>query len=73
MSTRVMSVETERPQATVVPRPFHISEPSPRPNAMGSIPSTVVRVVIRMGRIRALAAVMEASRTLYPRSCKRMV
>ena len=64
MSTRVMSVETLRPQATVVPRPRHISEPSPRPRAMGSIPSTVVSVVIRMGRRRLLAAFTDDSRTL---------
>ena len=59
-----MRVEMLKPQATVVPRPFHISEPSPRPSAMGSMPRTVVRVVMRMGRRRALAASTDASRTL---------
>ena len=34
-STRVIRVDTERPQATQVPKPLHISEPSPVPIAIG--------------------------------------
>ena len=73
MITRVMRVEMERPQATVTPSPFHISEPSPRPQAIGSMPQTVVSVVIRIGRRRLRAAVTEESRTVIPRSWHRMV
>ena len=73
ISTRVTSVETERPQHTVTPRERHISEPSPVPMAIGSIPSTVVRVVMRIGRRRLRAAVVDASRTFMPRSRRSMV
>ena len=73
MMTRVMRVEIDRPQATVIPRPLHISEPSPVPQAIGSMPRTVVRVVMRIGRRRLRAAVTEESRTLIPRSWHRIV
>jgi len=73
ISTRVTRVEIDRPQQTVTPREFHISDPSPLPSAIGSIPSTVVRVVMRIGRRRLRAAVTEASATLMPRSRQRMV
>ena len=46
MSTRVTSVETVSPQHTVIPSERHISEPSPLPTASGTMPSTVVSVVI---------------------------
>ena len=49
---RVMSVENDNPHATDIPRARHISEPSPLPTAIGIIPMTVVRVVIRIGRRR---------------------
>ena len=73
MITRVIMVERVRPQQTVTPRPFHISEPSPVPNAIGSIPKTVVRVVISIGRRRLRAAVTDAVTTSIPLSRHKMV
>ena len=58
--TRVTAVDTESPQATVIPIEFHISAPSPVPIAIGIIPNTVVNVVINTGRRRDLPAVTTA-------------
>ena len=68
-----MSVETVRPQHTVTPSERHSSDPSPVPMAIGSMPRTVVSVVMRIGRRRLLAAVVEASRMFIPRSRHRIV
>ena len=68
ISTRVINVENERPQQTVIPKERHISEPSPLPKAMGNIPRTVVSVVMRIGLNRLLAAVTEALMTFIPLS-----
>ena len=57
-----MSVENESPHATDIPSEFHISEPTPVPTAIGTIPSTVVIVVIKIGRIRERPALTAASR-----------
>ena len=68
MSTRVTSVEIESPQATVIPIDCHISEPSPIPRAIGTIPRTVVAVVMSTGRRRDLPEVVTALATPIPRS-----
>src|SRR5574344_1256185 len=73
ISTNVTKVETDKPQATVIPNEFHISAPSPLPTAKGIIPKTVVSVVIKMGRRRDFPAVTTASRTDMPRSRHRIV
>ena len=73
MSNNVINVDTVKPQATVIPKPFHISAHSPRPIAIGIIPNTVVKVVIRIGRRRERAAFTVASFTSTPRSSKRVV
>lgn len=69
----MIRVENERPQATDIPREFHISEPTPLPTAIGIIPSTVVIVVIKIGRRRLLPAITTASRIDIPRSRQRIV
>lgn len=56
--SKVISVETESPHATVIPIGRHISEPSPVPIAIGIIPKTVVSVVINTGRKRERPACM---------------
>ena len=58
----------ESPQATVIPMACHISEPSPMPSAMGSIPRTVVIVVMSTGRRRDLPEVTTAREMIIPRS-----
>ncbi len=45
----VRSVENVNPNITVTAIPLYISDPSPIPSDNGSIPSTVVIVVIRIG------------------------
>ncbi len=63
-------MEKLRPQTITNASGCSISEPSPRPSARGVIPSTVVSVVIRIGRRRRLAAVLIASSVdgFFPRS-----
>ena len=69
----VIKVDTERPQATVIPIERHISEPSPVPTAIGIIPKTVVNVVINTGRRRDLPAVTTDVIIPMPRSRHKIV
>lgn len=68
INIKVITVDTESPHATVIPIDLHISEPSPKPIAIGIIPNTVVNVVINTGRKRDFPAMTTASKTLFPRS-----
>ena len=66
-SNNVKSVENVSPLAMVMASGCNSSEPSPRPSASGSIPTTVVSVVIRIGRRRRRPASMSAWSTALPR------
>ncbi len=73
MRNNVMSVDTVKPQATVTPKAFHISAPSPRPMANGIIPKTVVRVVIKMGLCHGHGDRRDLHSTPTPRSSNSVV
>ena len=73
VSQREIKVDTERPQATVIPIERHISEPSPVPTAIGIIPKTVVNVVINTGRRRDFPAVTTDVIIPMPRSRHKIV
>ena len=49
MRTRVIRVDTLRPEIMVIARGFQNSAPCPLESAMGTMPKMVVRVVIMMG------------------------
>ena len=66
-------VEKVRPQATTIPMEFHISAPSPLSTASGIIPSTVVKVVIKIGRRRERPPATTASLMVMPRSTHKLV
>ena len=57
----VKSVEIIRPPETAIPRGWMMLEPSPIPMAMGSMPKTVVNMVIKMGVNRIPADSTRAS------------
>ena len=57
----VSAVELMSPATTVMAMGVRISDPSPRPSAMGRSPRTVVAVVIRIGRSRTEPACTIAS------------
>ena len=56
MTIKVSNVEEVRPNITVSAIGVRISAPSPSPKAIGIKPSTVVAVVIRIGRNRIAPA-----------------
>ena len=68
MKSRVTTVEITMPLIITTPMGWSISLPSPVPTAMGIKASTVVRVVIIMGRTRRGQASMIASSFSWPRS-----
>jgi len=55
ITTRVSRVELSSPPITVTASGCCTSAPAPNPSANGSSPSTVVAVVMRMGRSRRRA------------------
>jgi len=57
----VRKVEKINPPITAIPIETLLSEPAPRANAIGRIPSTVERLVIRIGLKREIAALITAS------------
>ena len=57
---RVSTVENASPEITVMAIGVRISAPSPNPSAIGMRPSTVVNVVMRIGRSRTLPATSSA-------------
>ena len=61
MKSKVTTVEITMPKIITMPMGWSISLPSPVPTAMGIRASTVVRVVIRMGRTRRGQAARIAS------------
>ena len=67
MTRSVSTVEVSRPQITATAIGVRISAPSPRPSAIGNRPSTVVAVVIKIGRSRTQPAWMMASFSANPR------
>ncbi len=73
MTKSVSSVEKVIPPIMAIPIGCHSSEPSPRPNAIGSIPRIVVIEVISTGRRRLLPEATTASRAVEPRSINRFV
>jgi hypothetical protein len=68
MTSSVRKVVRSTPPITVIAIGARTSAPSPIPSAIGSSPSMVVSLVIRMGRRRILPASMMASRFDRPRS-----
>jgi len=50
MIKRVSNVAKDNPENTTMPNGLRNSPPSPNPNAKGNNPSTVVIVVIKIGR-----------------------
>src|SRR5690606_13601616 len=64
----VSAVAMVRPPMTAIASGARRSAPRPMPSAIGSRPSTVVTVVIRIGRRRARPASRIASRVGTPRS-----
>ncbi len=61
-------VENVRPPITATPIGRHISEPSPLPIAIGTMPRMVVSVVITTGRRRERPPSITARRIDMPRS-----
>ena len=61
MITSVKIVELISPATTVIAMGVRISAPSPKPSAIGNRPSTVVDVVIKIGRNRTSPACTIAS------------
>ncbi|MNL30077.1 hypothetical protein D3C87_1517910 [compost metagenome] len=55
-------VEVKRPPMTTTAMGERNSAPAPMPRAIGSMPSTIAAVVMRIGRIRTWAPRMTASR-----------
>src|SRR6266705_1849677 len=69
MSERTM--ELRMPPTTAIASGFSIAEPVPMPNAKGSMPATVARAVMAMGRRRRRPAWIMASSAEKPRPRKR--
>ena len=59
--TSVRTVATRRPPITVIAIGARSSLPSPSPTAIGKSPSTVVDVVMRIGRNRSFPASFKAA------------
>jgi hypothetical protein len=57
----VVSVAAASPPTTARPSGAVWSPPSPRPTAIGTMPATIARLVIRIGRTRPLAPSTPAS------------
>ena len=58
---KVRNVEKINPPITAIPIETRLSEPAPSANAIGRIPRTVERLVIKIGLNREIAAFITAS------------
>ena len=56
ITNSVKMVEKIRPPITAIPMETRLSEPAPKASAIGRMPSTADKLVIRMGLKRAFAA-----------------
>lgn len=73
ITSKVSRVALVRPPITVMARGPCTSAPSPMPSARGTSPSTVVAVVMRMGRIRRRPALRTAASRSSPSSRRRLI
>ena len=67
-STNVNSVETISPPTTTEPRPLYNSLPAPVMRISGLMPHTLVRAVMKIGRMRVRTLSVMASRGANPPS-----
>ena len=70
MKISVSMVENTMPPITAIAIGERISAPSPQPSAIGTSPSTLLSIVIRIGRSRTSPATFSASRFEYPSVAK---